>query len=146
MCTHVLGTMLLSYNLFQIHLIALDFIVVSVLESIPCQLTESLFETDLDAGRVGFSLTYAMAVMVVFQWMVRQSSLVENQVINQFGKAYNTRIRVTMVLSVVLIYFYVHLLYNYKLYMHIHYCHIVQLSDIDVFNVLFDTHECITRK
>lgn len=38
--------------------------------------------TDLDAGSVGFSLTYAMTLIILFQWMVRQSSLVENQMVS----------------------------------------------------------------
>ena len=34
----------------------------------------------LDAGRVGLSMTYAMTLMGMFQWAVRQSAEVENQV------------------------------------------------------------------
>lgn len=45
-----------------------------------------LFDADLDAGRVGFSMTYAMSLITLFSWMVRQSSLVENQVTDQFLK------------------------------------------------------------
>lgn len=36
----------------------------------------------LDAGRVGLSLTYAMTLMGMFQWAVRQSAEVENQMIS----------------------------------------------------------------
>jgi hypothetical protein len=37
--------------------------------------------TGLDAGSVGLSVTYAMALMALFQWCVRQSASVANQVI-----------------------------------------------------------------
>lgn len=36
----------------------------------------------LDAGRVGLSMTYAMTLMGMFQWAVRQSTEVENQMIS----------------------------------------------------------------
>ncbi|XP_071159454.1 ATP-binding cassette sub-family C member 4-like isoform X3 [Mytilus edulis] len=36
----------------------------------------------LDAGRVGLTLTYAMTLMGMFQWAVRQSAEVENQMIS----------------------------------------------------------------
>ena len=38
------------------------------------------FIPDLDAGLVGLSVTYAMTLMGLFQWGVRQSAEVENQV------------------------------------------------------------------
>ena len=34
----------------------------------------------MDGGMVGLSLTYAMTLMMMFQWMVRQSSEVESLV------------------------------------------------------------------
>jgi len=39
-----------------------------------------IVKDNLDAGEVGLSLTYAMTLMGMFQWAVRQSAEVENQV------------------------------------------------------------------
>ncbi|XP_033761065.1 multidrug resistance-associated protein 4-like isoform X1 [Pecten maximus] len=41
-----------------------------------------LMAKDMDAGKVGLSLTYAMTLMGMFQWAVRQSAEVENQMIS----------------------------------------------------------------
>ncbi|XP_021376611.1 multidrug resistance-associated protein 4-like isoform X5 [Mizuhopecten yessoensis] len=41
-----------------------------------------LMSKDMDAGKVGLSLTYAMTLMGMFQWAVRQSAEVENQMIS----------------------------------------------------------------
>ena len=39
-----------------------------------------VYYAGLDAGLVGLSMTYAMTLMGMFQWGVRQSAEVENQV------------------------------------------------------------------
>ena len=39
-----------------------------------------IFILGLDAGLVGVSMTYAIEIMNIFQWTVRQSTMVENQV------------------------------------------------------------------